>query len=67
MDEAKRGIELIVTVKAYPNISQRYGEVVCVAGIRTDVEPNRWVRLFPIQFRDLEFSKRFKKYQYHPA
>jgi hypothetical protein len=57
-------IELLVVVKAYPNVSLRYGEVVCVAGIRTDVRPNRWVRLYPIQFRDLEFSKRFRKYQY---
>src|SRR5713226_2623428 len=29
-------ISLLVTVKAYPAISQKYGEVVCVAGIRTD-------------------------------
>jgi hypothetical protein len=57
-------IDLLITVKAYPNISQKYGEVVCVAGIRTDVSPPRWVRLFPIQFRDLAFSKRFKKYQH---
>lgn len=60
----KGAIELLVTVKAYPNISQKYGEVVCVAGIRTDVEPHRWVRLFPIHFRDLDFSKHFGKYQY---
>lgn len=57
-------IELLVTVKAYLNISKRYGEVVCVAGIRTDVEPVRWVRLYPIHFRDLEFGKRFEKYRY---
>lgn len=56
-------IELLVTVKAYPNISAKYGEVVCVAGIRLDIEPKKWVRLFPIPFRDLEFSKRFHKYQ----
>lgn len=57
-------IELLVTVKGYPAISQTHGEAVCVAGVRTDVTPNRWVRLFPIHFRDLEFSKRFEKYQY---
>ena len=27
-------IELLVVVKAYPNVSLRYGEVACVAGIR---------------------------------
>ncbi len=60
----RESIELLVTVKAYPNISQKYGEVVCVAGVRTDVQPRRWVRLFPIAYRDLGFSERFKKYQY---
>jgi hypothetical protein len=29
-------ISLLVTVKGYPAISKRYGEAVCVAGIRTD-------------------------------
>jgi len=55
-------IELVVTVKAYPSVSQKYGEAVCVAGIRSDVPPE-WVRLYPIQFRDLPFSQRFKKWQ----
>jgi hypothetical protein len=31
-------IELVVTVKAYPAISEKYGEVVRVAGIRRDLE-----------------------------
>jgi hypothetical protein len=55
-------ISLVVTVKAYPAISQKHGEAVCVAGIRTDSEP-RWVRLWPVYFRDLPFSQRFQKYQ----
>lgn len=56
-------VSLVVTVKAYPNISKRHGEVVCVAGIRTDTTPSRWCRLWPIEFRDLPFSQRFVKYQ----
>jgi hypothetical protein len=55
-------IELLVTVKAYPAISKTYGEAVCVAGVRTDIDPE-WVRLYPIRFRDLSFSRQFKKYQ----
>ncbi len=55
-------IELLVTVKGYPAISQTYGEAVCVAGIRTDLEKPEWVRLFPIQFRDLPQTQRFHKY-----
>jgi hypothetical protein len=56
-------IELLVTVKAYPALSTAYGETVCVAGIRTDTARPEWVRLFPVQFREMRFDQRFKKYQ----
>jgi hypothetical protein len=59
---SRTSISLVVTVKAYPAISQKHGEAVCVAGIRTDSDP-RWVRLWPVYFRDLPFSQRFQKYQ----
>ncbi len=55
-------IELLVTVKAYPAISTKYGEVVCVAGVRTDTPTPEWVRLFPVAFRDMPFDQRFHKY-----
>ena len=63
-DGSSRGgaISLLVTVKAYPAISRRHGEAVCVAGVRTD-RPGGWVRLWPMQFRDLPFAHRFQKYQ----
>lgn len=57
-------ISLLITVKAYPAISQQYGEVVCVAGVRTDTPTPEWVRLYPVAFRDLPFAQRFKKYQH---
>lgn len=59
-------MDVLVTVKAYPALSQRLGEVVCVAGIRLDGqpgEPPEWVRLFPVAFRDMSFTDRFAKYQ----
>lgn len=56
-------IEMLVTVKSYPALSKKYGEVVCVAGIRTDTPVREWVRLFPVAFRDMRFTDRFKKYQ----
>jgi hypothetical protein len=56
-------ISLLVTVKAYPAVSQRYGEAVCVAGVRTDGPRPEWARLYPVAFRDLPFARRFKKYQ----
>jgi hypothetical protein len=54
---------VVVTVKAYPTVSERYGESVCVAGIRTDVTPHAHVRLFPVGFRDLPDAQRFTKWQ----
>ncbi|MBE7518992.1 MAG: hypothetical protein HS107_07060 [Thermoflexaceae bacterium] len=56
-------LQLLVTVKAYPALSRKHGEVVCVAGVRTDTERPEWVRLFPVPFRDLPFDQRFTKYQ----
>ena len=52
-----------MTVKASPAVSRKHGEVVCVAGVRTDGDRHRWARLFPVHFRDLAFTHRFKKYQ----
>lgn len=57
-------ISLLVTVKAYPAISAKYGEVVCVAGVRTDTERPEWARLYSVAYRDLPFAQRFKKYQH---
>lgn len=56
-------MELLVTVKAYPAISKKYGESVRVAGVSTDLEEPEWVRLFPVEYRDMPWSNRFKKYE----
>lgn len=54
---------VIITVKAAPNPSERYGETVCVAGIQIDdLGRASWIRLYPINFRHLESDGRFKKY-----
>lgn len=55
-------MRVLITVKAAPNPSETYGETVCVAGIRIDVEPTQWVRLYPINFRELESNNTFRKY-----
>ncbi|MBN1764322.1 MAG: hypothetical protein JW860_03615 [Sedimentisphaerales bacterium] len=52
--------KVLITVKAYPNPSKKYTETVCCAGI--DLESNKWIRLYPIPFRDLDESQKFKKY-----
>ncbi|MGH9069979.1 MAG: hypothetical protein ACRDX8_02130 [Acidimicrobiales bacterium] len=56
-------IEVLVTVKDYPSASVKYGEAVCVAGIRTDTPQPSWVRLYPVEFRDLPIDKQFAKYE----
>ena len=56
-------VELLVTVKAYPSISTKYGEAICVAGVRLDTPEPEWVRLFPVRFRELPKQQRFRKYE----
>lgn len=51
---------VLVTVKAYPNPSKKYVETVCCAGI--DLDTHRWIRLYPVPYRDLESPKKFEKY-----
>jgi hypothetical protein len=55
-------MRILITVKAAPNPSERYGETVCVAGLRLDLGHAGWVRLYPINFRDLESDSKFRKY-----
>ncbi len=57
-------LEVLITVKAAPNPSEKSGETVCVAGValaegRTRA---RWVRLYPVNFRFLEADLKFTKY-----
>ena len=55
-------IEVAVAVMAYPAITMRHGEVVCVAGFRCDVlGESDWVRLFPVRVRDVPASIRVRK------
>jgi hypothetical protein len=52
--------KILITVKAYPNPSRKYGETVCCAGV--DLSNYQLVRLYPIPFRDLDNEQQFKKY-----
>jgi hypothetical protein len=51
--------EAIVIVKAAPQVGRRHGETVCCAGI--DIYGN-WLRLYPVSFRTLEHSRKFKRW-----
>jgi hypothetical protein len=52
----------MITVKAAPNPSDKYGETVCVAGVSVDPSHPGWIRLYPVNFRYLEQDMRFHKY-----
>ncbi len=55
--------EVMVTVKTYPSPSDKYGETVCVAGVRTDTPSPSWIRLYPVRFRYSDGGYQFKKYE----
>lgn len=54
-------IRVLITVKTYPIPSQKYDELVCTAGVQED---GSFVRLYPINFRDLDWRKQYRKYQW---
>src|SRR3990172_2839709 len=57
----KQKLRILITVKTYPIPSAKYDELVCTAGV---TETGDFIRLYPINFRDLPFSQQYKKYQW---
>src|SRR5579862_8099417 len=51
--------EVVVIVKAAPQVGQRHGETVCCAGI--DLYGN-WLRLYPVSFRTLDDGQKFGRW-----
>src|SRR3990172_5095912 len=54
-------MKVLITVKTYPIPSAKYDELVCTAGVRED---GSFIRLYPINFRELDVNQRFQKYQW---
>lgn len=54
-------LKVLITVKTYPIPSAKYDELVCTAGV---TETGNFVRLYPINFRDLPYSQQYPKYQW---
>lgn len=52
---------VLVTVKTYPCLSQKYDELVCTAGLRED---GSWIRIYPVPFRKLKPYSQYKKYDW---
>jgi len=59
--ETKR---VLVTVKAYPEVSKAYGEIVCLAGITDNGE---FIRLYPVPFELFRGKDRIRKYTWVDA
>jgi hypothetical protein len=52
-------LEVVVLIKAAPEIGQRHGETVCVAGVDAY---GKWHRLYPVPYRDLTPTQRFVRW-----
>lgn len=53
--------KVLIAVKTYPTISEKYKELACTAGFRED---GSWIRLYPVPFRLLDEGQQYKKYQW---
>lgn len=56
--------KILILVKAYPQPSEKYGESVCTAGITPS---GRWIRLYPVDFRNLAIENKFEKWRWIEA
>ncbi|MFD2937081.1 hypothetical protein [Spirosoma flavum] len=52
---------VLITVKTYPTLSNKYDELVCTAGL---TEAGQWIRIYPIQYRQLDYNSQYKKYDW---
>ncbi len=53
--------KVLITVKTYPTLSEKYDELVCTAGFRED---GSWIRIFPVPFRKLDYQNQYSKWQW---
>ncbi len=58
---ATQRLKVLITVKTAPIPSKKYDELVCTAGV---LEDGTFVRLYPVNFRDLPYDEQYKKYQW---
>ena len=51
----------VIIVKAQPHRSSKYSETVCAAGVGED---GRWRRQYPVPYRILNNSQKFKRWEW---
>jgi len=54
-------LKILIAGKTYPIPSKKYDELVCTGGV---TEEGDFIRLYPINFRDLPYTQQFRKYQW---
>lgn len=53
--------KVLITVKTYPSLSNKYDELVCTAGFSED---GKWIRIYPVPFRKLNYGEQYKKWEW---
>lgn len=53
--------KVLITVKTYPTLSEKYDELVCTAGF---LEDGSWIRLYPVPFRKLADRNQYRKWEW---
>lgn len=53
--------KVLIAVKTYPTLSEKYDELVCTAGF---LEDGSWIRIYPVPFRKLDYEGQYKKWQW---
>lgn len=53
--------KILIAVKTYPTLSEKYDELVCTAGFLDD---GSWIRLYPIPFRKLADGRQYRKWEW---
>lgn len=57
-------VEILITVKTYPVLTG-HGEAACIAGLQRRADGSLgWGRLFPVPFRELEDTAKFRMWQW---
>lgn len=53
--------KILIAVKTYPTLSEKYDELVCTAGF---LEDGSWIRIYPVPYRKLRYADRYEKWQW---
>ena len=61
LEKEIKNANVLMTVKTYPGPTLSHKEVVCTAGL---LDGKKWVRIYPINFRDKPYYQQFTRYSW---